>query len=378
MMITSIKAIPVYWGSRNYIITKVETDARVIGFGEAYSVGPDEAVVKVVEDFERWLVGADPMEIERCWQLMYNGTRFPGGLVVNAAISGIEQALWDVCAKALGVPVYQLAGGKCRDRVRVYGKPKGASVNELADDTKRLVEVEGYDAIKMQPLPADPQLPWNDAVLQASRRVEAVRRAGGTSVDIGLDPHAKVFEPFRALQLAEAVAGFSPYFIEEPIRPENIEALGDLKARFPVPLATGEMLYTKFEFRDLLVNKAADIIQPDICLVGGFLEMKKIAAMAEAFYVVVAPHNPMGPLATAVNVHFAATTGNFEILELGASDSTLGGVIKEPLVVKDGYIEVPEAPGWGVEIDEEALAGATFKPWRRRLPQRRDGSWGFN
>ncbi len=213
----------------------------------------------------------------------------------------------------------------------------------------------------------------------AAAKLKALRDAVGPDIDIGLDPHAKIFEPYKALQMARALAEYNPFFFEEALRPENIDAMASFKKQCPIPVATGECLYTKFEFRDLIFREAADIIQPDVCLMGGLMEMKKVAAIAEASYVTVAPHNPMGPVATAVNVHFAASTPNFTILEYNPDDT--GGrreIVKEPLRVKDGYIELPTAPGLGIELNEDGFKSHPFKPWRRTNAIRPDGSIGFN
>lgn len=379
MKITGIRTNLVDVGSRNLLFVQVLTDEGLVGVGEAYSCGPDDATERVIHDFAEWLVGRDPREVERLWQLMYNGSRFPGGSVVNSAISGIEHALWDVKGKALGVPVYQLLGGRCRDRVRVYQSPHGATPEALAENAVALVERYGYTALKLGPQPpAAHTMPWARVLREAAARMEAVRRAVGEDVDVGLDPHAKVFEPARAIELINAVKPYRPFFVEEPLRPENVDALATLKTKVDVPIATGEMLYTKFEFRDLLVKEAADIIQPDVCCSGGLLEQKKIAAMAEAFYVTVAPHNPMGPVATAVNVQFAACTPNFIILEYTPDDKPpRSELVKEALVVKDGYIEVPDKPGLGIELDESAFPSRPFRRWHRAFPFREDGSVAF-
>jgi galactonate dehydratase len=205
-----------------------------------------------------------------------------------------------------------------------------------------------------------------------------VRKAVGDEVDIGLDAHARIFEPARALEMATAMAPYRPFFLEEPLRPENIREMAYLRRRMPVPLATGECLYTKFEFDDLLRAEAADIIQPDACVCGGLLEMRKIAALAEAHDVLVAPHNPMGPIATAINVHFAAATTNFLILEFIPHDSgERRELVKEPWVPRDGYLAIPDVPGWGIEVDWEAVARHPYKPWRRAEPYRPDGSPAF-
>ncbi len=380
MKIERIETFLANIGSRNLCFVKVRTDDGLHGIGEAYSVGPDRATEAAIHDFEEWLIGQDPLRIEHLWALMYNGTRFPPGPTILAALSGIEHALWDIKGKALGVPVYQLLGGAVRERVRVYQNPGGGSPAELAERAIACIERYGYTALKISPHPPGAEkMPWNAVVRAAAERMKAVRDAVGPDIDIGLDPHARIFEPVRALQMARAVAEYNPYFFEEPIRPENIDALASFKRQCPIPVATGECLYTKFEFRDLIVREAADIIQPDICLMGGILEMKKVAAIAEASYVVVAPHNPMGPVATAVNVHFAASTPNFVVLEYNPDDRPpRRDLVQEPLVVKNGYIELPAKPGLGIELNEEAFRKYPFRSWRRTSPIRPDGSIGFN
>ena len=380
MRIKNINFLMANIGRRNYCYVKVQTDDDLFGIGEAYSVGPDRATEAAVKDFEEWLIGQDPLRIEHLWALMYNGTRFPPGPTILSAISGIEHALWDIKGKALGVPVWQLLGGAVREKVRVYQNPGGGTPEETAENALKLIEKYGYTALKIGPHPrgAD-QLPWNAVVRGAAAKMKALRDAVGPDVDIGLDPHAKIFEPYKALQMARALTEYNPFFFEEALRPENIDAMASFKKQCPIPVATGECLYTKFEFRDLIFREGADIIQPDVCLMGGLMEMKKVAAIAEANYVVVAPHNPMGPVATAVNVHFAASTPNFTILEYNPDDT--GGrreIVKEPLRVTDGYIELPAAPGLGIELNEEGFKSHPFKPWRRTNAVRPDGSIGFN
>lgn len=379
MQITKIDTFLVNLGHRNIPFVKVHTDEGLYGIGEAYSCGPDRATVEVIHDFEAWLIGRDPRDIEGLWHLMYAGSRFPGGLVVNAAISGIEHALWDIAGKAANLPVYRLLGGKCRHKIRVYQSPRGNTPQELADHAVALIENYGYTALKLGPLPPGYQtMPWNAAVREAEARVEAVRLAVGEDVDIGLDPHARIFEPVRALELCQALKPYNPFFIEEPLRPENYEALAKLSQHTDVPLATGEMLYTRYEFRDLISLQAVDIIQPDICLTGGLWEMKKIAAMAEASYISVAPHNPCGPVATAVNVHFAASTQNFLVLEYHPDDeSPRRDLVDEPMKLTDGYLELPERPGLGLDLNEEALGRYPFRSWHRPFPFREDGSLAF-
>jgi galactonate dehydratase len=377
--ITDIKTFLVGVGSRNLVFVKIETDQGIHGIGEAYSAGPDEATVATIADYKRWLVGQDPRNIEHLWSMMYNFTRFPGGLVVNSAISGIEHALWDIAGKAAGLPVYMLIGGKVRDKIRLYQSAGGNEPAQVGDSAKALVQKYGYTAVKMSPHPrAGQTLPYNQVTRAAGQRVRAVRDALGPDVDIGVDIHAKFFEVSRAARLAREIEPYNPMWLEEPIRPENADAMAKLADRVNIPLASGECNYTKFEFQKILSVQALDIVQPDICCCGGLLEMKKIAAMAEANYVVVAPHNPMGPVATTVNVHFAASTPNFFILEYHPDDAApRKDLLKEPLMVKNGYIDVPTKPGFGIELNEEAFKHYPPKPWHRAFDYHADGSVAF-
>ena len=378
MKITQVETHAAPLTGRDSLIVRVHTDEGLVGLGEAYPVGPNEAVAATIRDFQSWIAGRDPRDVNGIWYHLYAHSRFPGGSVVNAAISGIEHALWDIAGKAAGVPVYRLLGGKCRDRIRVYQSCGGATPEAIAVHARQLVDQYGYTALKMSPHPPNSsELPWAAVVRGAAERLAAVREAVGPDVDIGLDPHARIFEPMRALEMAAAVQPYRPFFFEEPLRPENIDALAWLAQKSNVPIATGEMLYTTFGFRELLAKQAATIIQPDICICGGMSEMKKIAALAEAHYVTVAPHNPLGPLATAINVHFAATTHNFLILEYHSDDeSPRRDVLHNPMQLRDGYLELPEGPGWGVELNEAALS-TELRPWHRPFDTQPDGAAAF-
>jgi galactonate dehydratase len=371
LKITDVQATIVN-ARRNYTYVKISTDQGIHGWGEAYSAGPDTAVVATILDFKEWLVGKDPRNIEYLWATMYNFTRFPGGLVVNSAISGIEHALWDIAGKAAGLPVYMLLGGKCRNKIRCY------QAANSPQEAERLIAKYGYTALKAT-LGFTNTVPEDATIRSFGEKAEAMRKTVGEKVDLCFDAHARIFAPYLAYELAEALRPMHPLFLEEAIRPENIAAMAELRRRVQIPIATGEELYTKYQFQQLLTAGGADIVQPDICLAGGILEEKKIAAIAESHYVVVAPHNPLGPLATLVNIHFAASTPNFFILEYHPDDeSPRKDLIKgEPIVAKDGYLEIPDKPGWGYEMNEEAFKSMPPKPWHRGFSFDPDGAPSF-
>src|SRR5260370_41627477 len=286
LKITDIQTTLVNAGGRNLCFVQVLSDAGIYGFGEASSVGPDEATVATIKDFKGWLVGKDPRDVEYLWATMYNFTRFPGGAVINAAMSGIEHALWDIAGKAAGLPVYMLLGGKCRDRVRVYQSAGGRTPAQLAESAKALIAKYGYTALKMAPHPPGSQsMPYNAVTRAAGQRAEAVRNAVGPDVDLAFDAHATLFEPIRAAQMAEALKPMHPYFLEEPIRMENMDAVQTLKQRMQIRLATGECLYTKHDFRQLLSKQAADILQPDVCLACAPLHLKKTPPLPHPHYL---------------------------------------------------------------------------------------------
>ena len=371
LKITDVQAFLVNAG-RNYVYVKVSTDQGIHGWGEAYSAGPDPATVATVLDFKEWLVGKDPRNIEYLWATMYNFTRFPGGLVVNAAISGIEHALWDIAGKAAGLPVYMLLGGKCRNKVRCY---QAANTPEEAEE---LIAKYGYTALKATLGPGN-TIPESAAIRSFGMRAEAMRKAVGPSVDLCFDAHARIWAPYLSYELAEALKPVRPLFLEEAIRPENMTSMAELRRRVQIPIATGEELYTKYQFHQLLTLGGADIIQPDICLAGGMLEQKKIAAIAESHYVQVAPHNPLSPLATLINVHFAACTPNFVILEYHPDDESPRKdlIVGDIIVAKDGYLEIPDKPGWGYEMNEEIFKRMPGKPWHRGFSFTSDGAPSF-
>ena len=379
MKITAIKTYLPNFGSRNRGLIKVETDEGIYGWGEAYSIGPDLSVKPIVDYIATWFIGEDPRRIEYLMMKTHQQFRFPPGGVGLAAVSGVEHALWDISGKAAGLPVYMLLGGNVRDRVRVYQSTGGSTPEAAAESAHRLHEKWGYTAFKTGPFRLNPDASrWGRVCRAAAEYFEGLRKRTPEDWEFGFDPHAKIFEPIRALQLANALAPYDPFFYEEPLRPEHIPAWARLRQQMQVPLATGECLYTRFEFLDLIAAQAADIIQPDVCVCGGLLEMRKIAAIAEAHYVTVAPHNPMGPIATAVNVHFAAASHNFKVLEyVDPTNSEWVNWVDEPYLPKDGYLDLRDRPGLGIDVNEERVSKGKYIHWQRTAPVRPDGSTGY-
>jgi len=380
MKITAIKTFVTNAGSFSRALLKVETDEGLYGWGEAYSTGPDLSVEPVADYLFKLIGGEDPRRIELIMIKLMQEFRFPPGGVGLPAISALDHALWDISGKAAGLPVYMLLGGAVRDRIRVYRGAGGRSGKETAEAAHKLHESHGFTAFKTGPYMIDPDASrWGRVCSEAATYFEDIRKHTPHEWEFAFDPHAKIFEPIRALQLADALAPYDPMFYEEPLRPEHIPQWGRLRRQMRVPLATGESLFGRFEFLDLIAAQGADIIQPDVCICGGLLEMRKIAAIAEAHYVSVAPHNPMGPISTAVNVHFAAASHNFTILEYYLpTDADWADWVDEPYVPKDGYLEIrPDRPGLGIEVNEEAISGHDFIHWQRTCPLRPDGSTGY-
>jgi galactonate dehydratase len=388
MKITGLRSFMSCDRDRPRVIVAIDTDEGITGWGECYNHGPDRALPPILDYFYLQIEGEDPRRIERLILKLLQQARFPPGALGLAAISAIDHALWDISAKAVGLPVYMLLGGHVRDRVRVYlGVYSAPEAEDVRDHCAAMNEAWGLSAFKLSPYRIDVNAhPWGKTIRATGDWVERLATLC-PDYEFAFDAHAKLFEPWQAVDLGNALKPIAPLFYEEPIRPENVEAWGPLKAGLNVPLATGESLYSRFEFLRLLQCGGTDIIQPDICVVGGLLEMRKIAAIAEAFYVTVAPHNPMGPLATAVNLHFSAACPNFKILEyrlpMGAAYHSDGmensdekaAYVVDPYLPKDGYLELrPDRPGWGVEIDEEYLKTDRYVHWERKVPTRPDGS----
>ncbi|GAB2805312.1 mandelate racemase/muconate lactonizing enzyme family protein [Streptomyces daliensis] len=361
-------------GDRPRVLVKITTDTGLAGWSEVYNHGPDLAYPPLLDHLFAQIRGMDPLRPAAVNQFLLQSSRFPPGALGTAAVAAIDHALWDINGKALGVPVYQLLGGAVRDRVRVYaGLYSAPDLPRLRETTGALHERFGFTAFKLSPYRRDLHSTRYGLVVRAlGDYFGRIREELPEEWEFAFDAHACLWEPRQAVELGAALAPHQPLFLEEPIRPEHIPSWARIRSELQVPLATGESLYTPHEFLALLTAGGTDIVQPDICVVGGLTQMVKIATLAEAHYVTVAPHNPMGPLATAANVHFAAATTNFGILEFKPDDTSW---CPDPYLPVDGHLELrPERPGWGIEIDEEALATDDWVSWTRRVPVRADGS----
>ncbi|MBN2128302.1 MAG: galactonate dehydratase [Sedimentisphaerales bacterium] len=353
MKITGVKAfvaqLPGMW--TNYVFVKVTTDEGIVGWGEC-SVGID-SVANVVEELGRTLVGKDPFRIEEHWQALYHiHHNVRGGVLHTAAISGIEIALWDIKGKVLGVPIYEMLGGAMRDKIWGYGRFDG-DTQEAAVEHALSQVAEGFTALKGDPFAHQGLYTSPASERDAVAKVAAVRKAVGDDVELMVEVHGRL-TPAEAICLGEKLEEYRPFWYEEPVPPQNADAMEQVARAINIPLATGERLYTKWDFKDLLERKAVAVVQPDPCQSGGILELKKIAAMAETYYVGFAPHNPYGPVNTMAALHVVTCTPNFLIQEGGHAD--YGVLCKEPFPhQKNGYFDIPKGPGLGIELDEEAL-----------------------
>jgi galactonate dehydratase len=372
LKITTVKTVVVHAQMRNWVFVKVETDqAGLYGWGEASLEWKTRSVVGAVEDFAPMIVGEDPSRIEHLYQKMYRQSFWRAGIIGLSAISGIEQACWDILGKSLNMPVYKLLGGAVRDKVRmythlgggdmkaVYETQKSADAGVFVDRLKEVME-RGYSAVKVLITPPSEALSRIGEYKYAERVMDAMRTAAGDDIDIMVDCHGR-HSMANAIEFCRVLAPYKPYFVEEPVPPENVDVLTEVRRASPVPIATGERLATRHQFREIFEKHACHVIQPDLCHCGGLWEAKKIAAMAEAYMMGVAPHNPLGPVANAAALHFALSTPNFLIQEDMLLDVPWRWeVVRHSLETKDGYWLPSDAPGLGIEVDEEAAKQHPF------------------
>ena len=358
MKITGYKTFLVDAHRANYIFVKLQTDAGYEGLGESTTEWNEKAVVAAIEELGEFLIGKDPFATDYLVQTMHRNSYWRTGVILRSALSGVEAALLDIKGKALGVPVYELLGGKHRDTVACYGNGWFSGAVTAADFAKKAAEAVamGFKGLKWDP--------FGDAYLEMAKPernrtieiVEAVRAAVGPDIDLMIEVHGRLNVP-TAIAMARELAKFNPRWFEEPTPPESIDALADVRAGSPIPIATGERYFEPERFMELIYKRAVDILQPDVGHVGGMLEAQKIAAMAHARFLPVAPHNPTGPVANAMTLQVAATIPNFCILETIAVDVPWRReIVRESLVFSNSEIRIPDAPGLGLELDEEACA----------------------
>lgn len=356
MKITDIK---VYTVKPRWIFIKISTDEGIEGWGEMISGTKTDTVVAGAYELGKRIIGRNPFEIERIWQELHRSF-FRGGPINGTIVSGIEMALWDIKGKALNVPVYELLGGAARDRIMVYSWIGGDRPDDVAKEAIDRRD-RGFKAIKMNATEELHYVDSHDKIQAVVDRVKAIREAVGEEFGIAVDFHGRVHKPMAKV-LAKALEPYNLMFLEEVVLPENEESFREVANHTSTPLSTGERLYTRWEFKNMLKEGAIDIIQPDVALCGGILETRKIAAMAEAFDVAVAPHAPYGPIALAATLQVDVCTPNVFIQEqsLGIHYNKGFDLLdfvknKEIFQYKDGFLEIPTKPGLGIEIDEEMV-----------------------
>ncbi|GAA5053136.1 galactonate dehydratase [Haladaptatus pallidirubidus] len=365
-----------------WLFLKVTTSDGTVGWGEPVVEGRAKTVRAATEELmDNYLMGEDPLPIENHWQTMYRGGFYRGGPILMSAIAGIDQALWDIKGKHYNAPVYELLGGKARNRIRVYqwiGGDRPADVGQAAAEKVNA----GFTALKMNATSEMRLVDTPAAVEDAVERLAQVRDAVGDDVDIGVDFHGRVPKPM-AKRLVDALEPYDPFFIEEPVLPEHNDALGEIAQHTTTPIATGERMYSRWDFKEVFEDGTVDIIQPDLSHAGGITEVKKIAAMAEAYDVAVAPHCPLGPIALASCVQVDACSPNTLIQEQSLDihyneTSDVLDYLADPDVFDyhEGYIDLPTNPGLGISIDEGTVYERAEHEvdWHNPVWHRDDGS----
>ncbi len=375
MRVEAVKTFLVDPGaSKHWLFVKVETDENIHGWGEAYTqLDRDRVIERQIRELGRYLIGRSPFDIKQFTFSAYSdfaGKR--GSMEFFCAVSGLEQALWDIVGKASGQPVYNLLGGRTRRKMRVYANGWGGAnaPDELARRAKAVVDL-GFNALKFDPFPG----PWRAFIdrrqaEEAVERVRAVREAVGPGVEILVEVHRRL-APMHAIRAAQAMEPYAPFWFEEPVSARDLTALAEVRQAISLPVVTGEELYTKNEFREVFDRRAADILNPDVCNCGGILELREIGAMAEAHHVAVAPHNYNSTtVGLAATLHASAGMPNFLITEYFVNFEKTGREIaNSPFIVEESYITLPETPGLGIELDERALEERPYRARsRRNLP----------
>lgn len=365
MIIRKIETYICHAYRTNWVFVRVMTDVDgLYGVGEATLEYKELTVAQACRELERILVGKDPRNIEALWHQVYRDAYWRGGPVLMSALSAVEMALWDILGKDLNVPVYRLLGGKVRDRVPCYANgwfAPARTPDEFAEKASVAVG-QGFKALKWDPFGSAYLTIDQAALQQALDCVAAVREATKGKADLIIEGHGR-FDVPTAVRIGQALGAFDILWFEEPLPPENLEGLAEVKRRVPVPVSAGERLYNRWEFRSLFELKAADYIQPDVSHAGGISELRKIAAWAEAYHIPVCPHNPSGPVANAATLQLAACTPNFYLLETMSSDVPWRGEIStEQIRFEQGEMVIPDRPGLGIDLNIEALKKYPYEP----------------
>ena len=373
MKITDVKVyLAKEW--RTFCFVVVETDEGISGLGEAGITGRELAVQGAIEHFKPLLIGQDPFRTEHIWQMLFRGGFFPAQRILTAAIAAIDIALWDIKGKALGVPVYELLGGRARDRVLTYNHNVGDTIEELVECCQRSLD-EGWKVLRWGLEHQDDGiLEPGDAVRRAIKEIEALRLALGDEAKLAIDVHTRL-NPADAIWLCQEFERYRPYFVEDPLRVENSQSYRSLRARTTAPLAAGEQYNSKWEFRQVVEEELIDYARVDLCICGGLTEAKKIAAACETHYIDLAVHNPIGPVATSAFLHLSLSVPNFAVQELPRRPNTsMPELILNQPEWEDGYLLPPSAPGLGIEFNPEALSKYPFEMGELRHLRRPDGS----
>ena len=365
MRITDISTFIMHGVRRNWVLCKVETDEGVHGWGEGTLEGHELAVEQGIHVLRRRLEGRDPTEIEKNWQIMYRHGFWRGGAVMGSAMAALDIALWDITGKVYGQPIYKLLGGAVRDRVRAYTHAADLRGGQDAVD-------EGFSAFKTGGwIEGQSAFRERDVVEALREKIKSMRESLGPDVDIMIDNHGRS-RPSLAVRQIDAIEDLNVMFFEEPVPPDNVDAMRQVRAAgLRTDLATGERLFFRWGFRELLHNRLVDVIQPDIAHTGGISEIRRIAAMADTEYIKFAPHNPNGPVAAAASMHVCASVPNFLILETARDMPWHDDVQVNPLRIEDGYYQLPDAPGLGIDINEDVMRSRPYDPGSVRYV----GSW---
>ncbi len=364
-----------------WLFLKIETDEGLIGWGEPVVEGRAHTVAAAVDELSDYLVGKDPLQIEKHWQAMYRGAFYRGGPILMSAIAGVDQALWDIKGKYHDTPIHQLLGGQVRDRIKVYAWVGGDRPSDVVSSAQKAIS-EGFSATKMNLTEELQVIDHLSKIDEAVERIASLRSAVGNTLDIAVDFHGRVHAPMAKV-LIKAIEPYNPLFIEEPVLSEQLETMAQLRRSTHIPIATGERLYSRFDYKNLFTLGAADIIQPDVSHAGGITECKKIAAMAETWDLALAPHCPLGPIALAACLQIDAVSQNAFIQEQSQGihynqSNDLTDYLSDPSVMhfSNGYVDIPQGPGLGIEINEDYVIERSKlgHRWHNPLWQHSDGS----